>query len=64
MKIQFEYKGNLWDIITKLSSITGMALSSYIIIFSLLGEIQPKVSTQVTLATIAFFYGLDKLIDN
>ena len=64
MKIQFEYKGNLWDIITKLSSITGMALSSYIIIFSLLGEIQPKVSIQVTLATIAFFYGLDKLIDN
>ena len=64
MKIKFEYKGNLWDIIVKLSSTIGMAISSYIIIFSLFGEIQPKISTQVILATIVFFYGLDKLIDN
>ena len=64
MKIHFEYKGNLWDIIIKLSSVIGMAISSYIIIFSLLGEIQPKISTQVILAAIVFFYGIDKLIDN
>ena len=28
MKIKFEYKGNLWDIIVKLSSTIGMAIST------------------------------------